>query len=810
MVKGNMTRRALWLLLAFAFFISLTTGTLFAMPVQNTAYAAVTVQPRSVTETVSEFVTVQDGKFYLRGEEFRFLGANNYYLHYKDDAMIEDVLDDAVSAGFTVIRMWGFFNGYDPDGNPAWMQPEAGVYDKDDCSFEIPNNFVDCWERIDFTLKEAAKRDLKIIIGMGNNWDDFGGVNQYLEWAEAEYAEEGKEESLEHSDFFTDAKCKTYYKNFVAQLINHVNQYTGVAHKDDPTIFAWELLNEPRNTYQDPDIVTAWVKEMGEYVQGLDANHLVALGDEGGFAREGAQGYNGLANDLYDGEAGVDFDAILALECIDFGTYHLYPETWRAGDCVLEWGKQWISDHIAAGKEAGKPVIVEEFGVNEIGDKNREYIYGEWLETVWTGGSNALVWMLSGIDTSDSADVNGNYADYDGFRLLYEGENSKNDMLLLMKYAKLFANRASSVENEKVFMITPYLSSRLDENGEVRALSVDGDATPVYPVEVIVATDKKVKNVEVYTNGEKVGKMKYNSDTGMYEYGLEMKYYLRGEYIDIEVVANLADGSVLEGMTTRIIRQYNYSFEAGLTQDYTLAEGEDYDSLTASIQRYSTPAYQAKFNGVGYSTFNGGAVAVDCNVDTFDHWCEIKLEVANIDRETELLESGQLSFDVYFAKDKATLNTGSIPSSAEAADTAPGFRNYAAIDPGWTRIGLNANNVKAEDLEIVTVDGAQYYKQTVVIEYTPSASAQKLVLGIVFNNVKYDGEFYIDDFTLYTKQYSGERTDGYVDRAQERLTTILAISIPVGIVVIGAVITVPLVLKKRAKNKVVSQNKDKE
>jgi mannan endo-1,4-beta-mannosidase len=36
------------------------------------------------------------------------------------------------------------------------------------------------------------------------------------------------------------------YKNFLTALVTRVNTVTGVAYRDDPTIFAWELINEPR------------------------------------------------------------------------------------------------------------------------------------------------------------------------------------------------------------------------------------------------------------------------------------------------------------------------------------------------------------------------------------------------------------------------------------------------------------------------------------------------------------------------------------------------------------------------------------
>ncbi len=61
------------------------------------------------------FVTVQKDKFMLDGKEFRFVGTNNYYMHYSPDKMITDVLDDAQEMGVTVLRVWGFHFGPNAD-----------------------------------------------------------------------------------------------------------------------------------------------------------------------------------------------------------------------------------------------------------------------------------------------------------------------------------------------------------------------------------------------------------------------------------------------------------------------------------------------------------------------------------------------------------------------------------------------------------------------------------------------------------------------------------------------------------------------
>ena len=36
------------------------------------------------------------------------------------------------------------------------------------------------------------------------------------------------------------------YKGYLKKVATRINTFTGVAYKNDPTIFAWDLLNEPR------------------------------------------------------------------------------------------------------------------------------------------------------------------------------------------------------------------------------------------------------------------------------------------------------------------------------------------------------------------------------------------------------------------------------------------------------------------------------------------------------------------------------------------------------------------------------------
>lgn len=56
-------------------------------------------------------------------------------------------------------------------------------------------------------------------------------------------------------DFYTDPNAITLYKNWVQTITSRVNSISGVTYGSDPTIFSWNLINEPR--CDDPNQCTA-------------------------------------------------------------------------------------------------------------------------------------------------------------------------------------------------------------------------------------------------------------------------------------------------------------------------------------------------------------------------------------------------------------------------------------------------------------------------------------------------------------------------------------------------------------------------
>ena len=100
----------------------------------------------------------------------------------------------------------------------------------------------------DFTINEFKKRGFKFVITpiayWGNGWPEPDEATPGFS------AKFGKAGSLVHPDAIKAQE------NFLAQFLNHVNPFTGIAYKDDPDIIAFEVSNEPHHQGTHDEVVT--------------------------------------------------------------------------------------------------------------------------------------------------------------------------------------------------------------------------------------------------------------------------------------------------------------------------------------------------------------------------------------------------------------------------------------------------------------------------------------------------------------------------------------------------------------------------
>ena len=153
-------------------------------------------------------------RFELDGSPFFFTGCNSYYLMTRAadpglQQQVLEVMDDAQTAGLTVVRTWAFndgpeWNALQPAPGPWSTTPlvvtalekrnatlwlnltvnifgNAGAFVATLCVLFIAGQFDErVFVGLDFVLAEAARRELKVLLALTNYWTPFGGMTQYV------------------------------------------------------------------------------------------------------------------------------------------------------------------------------------------------------------------------------------------------------------------------------------------------------------------------------------------------------------------------------------------------------------------------------------------------------------------------------------------------------------------------------------------------------------------------------------------------------------------------------------------------------
>lgn len=299
--------------------------------------------PPTPNTPVEGFVQVEGTRFTVDGRPVPVVGTNFWAamnLGHQDPARLGRELDRLRSTGVDHIRIMAGSEG--PNGAPYRIAPALmtapGQYD--------PEVFAG----LDRVLAECARRDLRVVMVLTNFWEWSGGMAQYVSWAQdtpIPYPAQTvwTDFTAYVEQFYTCDRCQTWYRDHIRTLVQRRNTSTGVLYRDDPTIFAWELANEPR-LYP-----AAWIDGTASFIQGLDPNHLVTTGSEGEVG--------GPFRDTHDGDG------------IDYATAHLWPENWdwydpkhpEGLDAALRTALEYVQDHESQSRALGKPLVLEEFGL---------------------------------------------------------------------------------------------------------------------------------------------------------------------------------------------------------------------------------------------------------------------------------------------------------------------------------------------------------------------------------------------------------------------------------------------------------------
>ncbi|KAL1917022.1 uncharacterized protein VTP21DRAFT_5220 [Calcarisporiella thermophila] len=314
------------------------------------------------------FPRVNDAKtaFIVNGEPWLMVGANFWQamnLGAVDEAngnraVLLQNLKDMQALGINHLRIMAASEG--PDDQPARMipslMPSPGKYN------------TQVFEGLDYALDVISKHNFTVTMQLNNFWSWSGGMAQYVNWATGnktqipyppqwpdfkggDYATFTRYAARFYNDPAIYDECQRIWREHIKTVILRRNTVNGRIYRDDPTIFSWELANEP---VQSADSPAKWIEDTANYIKSLDPNHMVTVGVESKFDKN-------------------EFTQTHNHKNIDYATSHCWVENWgiynasdpspenlkRAEDFALSF----LANTSTWAKSIKKPIVLEEFGM---------------------------------------------------------------------------------------------------------------------------------------------------------------------------------------------------------------------------------------------------------------------------------------------------------------------------------------------------------------------------------------------------------------------------------------------------------------
>jgi len=252
----------------------------------------------------SPFVSTQDGKFFVNGSQFRFIGTNAYWLPtLNSEADINNTLSSIANSNITVVRTWAF--------NDVDIIPEIGTW------FQLIangttsiNNGTNGLQRLDKVVELAEAHGIYLLLSLTNNWNplplldnvtidnslsrrdvtqgtnntlprntlsnDYGGMDVYVRHLGVTHT---------HDEFYTNETIIAAFENYTTQVVSR--------YVNSPSVLAWELANDPRCNSSLPatpscntTTITLWHSRVAQHIKSIDPNHLVTSGNQGFFCAD--------------------------------------------------------------------------------------------------------------------------------------------------------------------------------------------------------------------------------------------------------------------------------------------------------------------------------------------------------------------------------------------------------------------------------------------------------------------------------------------------------------------------------------------
>jgi hypothetical protein len=334
--------------------------------------------PQHSGATGLNYVTRSGDQLTLDGKAFRFAGTNIYWGGYDENARggdnyptpfrVQAALQTAQEMGETVVRCQtcGISTG-----SPLSVEPSLGTFSQT------------ALQHIDYFVAQAADYGIRLVIPLTDNYNYYlGSYCNFTDWLNLTTTQNCPSAAAA-SAFYTNPRAIAAFEQYILTLLNHVNSYTGVPNKDNPTIMAWETGNElPYGTGGAAEY-TQWTATITAYIKSVAPNQLVM-----------------------DGSASLD-PGDLKLGTVDIQDLHQYPIEVPALNAE--------ATQVAAANQA---LVIGEYGWNNPATTNG---LASFLADVYATKSISgdIYW-----DLLPPNDDFGYVTHYDGYQLHFPGDST--------------------------------------------------------------------------------------------------------------------------------------------------------------------------------------------------------------------------------------------------------------------------------------------------------------------------------------------------------------------------------------------------
>ena len=187
-------------------------------------------------------------------------------LGYPSQFQVNTALATVADMGGTVVRCHtcGISTG-----NPQSVEPSLGTFN------------TTALDHIDYFVAQAGKDGIRLDIPLVDAYNYYvGGYHNFTDWLGLSTPSNCPSAACA-SQFYTNPRAIAAYEQYISVMLNHVNVYTGVANKDNPTIMSWETGNELSYGLGGAAEFTKWTSTISAYIKSIAPQQLVMDGSLG-------------------------------------------------------------------------------------------------------------------------------------------------------------------------------------------------------------------------------------------------------------------------------------------------------------------------------------------------------------------------------------------------------------------------------------------------------------------------------------------------------------------------------------------------